>query len=425
MTHSSTPYDELPYRSFPIEWTAPERLALASLLHGGPRQRLDEYRVLELGCGDGTNLIPMAYYRRHATFVGIDSAQTRIAVANEKRSSLGLTNITFLAADFGSAGTRLSGHFDYIIVHGVFSWISPESRTALLELCAERLRRGGLLYLNYNARPGWNVRGLIREFLLTQTAGLSTLRARSERAQSLAARMAEELSDGPHPYSKLLASEFRFVADTHLSHAAHEYLSEHNDAFTRREFIDLLSSRGFEYVGDADFNYPSGRLPEELSDVLERLNLAAGTSEATADLVCYRQLHSPILTSCGFRRRPPDTGELSGLFVAARLVEQPDARTGWLFRHPSGFEVSAKTDSMAAALRTLQPRWPEGERVHSLFADVDQVIDDLLMLHRHGLIELRLIDRTHFKENTEPLRLTDTHVTTPYHAIEVSTGPRH
>ena len=103
MTPPPTPYDELPYRSFPIEWTAPERLALTSLLHGGPRQRLEEYRVLELGCGDGTNLIPMAYYRRHATFVGIDSAYTQIAVANEKRSSLQVTNITFVSTDFESA----------------------------------------------------------------------------------------------------------------------------------------------------------------------------------------------------------------------------------------------------------------------------------------------------------------------------------
>src|SRR5262245_31152579 len=189
MTHSSTPYDELPYRSFPIEWTAPERLALASLLHGGPRQRLDEYRVLELGCGDGTNLIPMAYYRRRATFVGVDSAQTRIAVANEKRSSLGLTNITFLAADFGSAPKSLSGDFDYIIAHGVFSWVSPETRIELLDLCAERLRPGGLLYLNYNDRPGWNVRGLVREFLVLQTAKLNGLGDSDARARASAAWM--------------------------------------------------------------------------------------------------------------------------------------------------------------------------------------------------------------------------------------------
>ena len=74
MRFSANPYDELPYKSFSIEWSAPERLALASLLHGGPRPPLEKYRVLELGCGNGANLLALAYYRRHAAFVGVDAA---------------------------------------------------------------------------------------------------------------------------------------------------------------------------------------------------------------------------------------------------------------------------------------------------------------------------------------------------------------
>ena len=393
MTHSSTPYDELPYRSFPIEWTAPERLALTSLLHGGPRQRLDKYRVLELGCGDGTNLIPMAYYRRQATFVGVDSAHTRIAVANEKRSSLGLTNITFLAADFGSAARSLSGDFDYIIAHGVFSWVSPETRIAMLGLCAERLRLGGLLYLNYNARPGWNVRGLVREFLLLQAAKLNDLRARTERAREVAARMAEELAGGEHPYSRLLASEFRFVGETDPSHTAHEYLAEYNEAYSRGQFLHLMAHFDLAYVADADFNYVSGRLPEWLSSTLARLNIDAGTADQAADLMCYRQLHSPILTQRGFTWRAPDTQELSRLIIASSLEEREPGSGGVsLFKHPSGYEVEARSESIAAVLRTLRPLWPQGLRLGEAFADLAGVIDDVRLLHRNGMIELRLIE---------------------------------
>ena len=71
------PYDEVPYRSIPIRMDGTERLALASLLHGGPRPALDSYRVLELGCGNGANLLPLAFYRRHATFVGVDGVEPR------------------------------------------------------------------------------------------------------------------------------------------------------------------------------------------------------------------------------------------------------------------------------------------------------------------------------------------------------------
>jgi SAM-dependent methyltransferase len=307
MTSLSTPYDEVPYRSFPIAWTAPERLALASLLHGGPRQPLDHYSVLELGCGDGTNLIPMAYYRPQATFVGIDGARSRIAIADEKRSSLGLTNIDFLATDIDSAGRSLSGHFDFIIAHGVFSWVSLDTRDALLDLCREHLRPGGLLYHNYHARPGWNVRGLIRDFLLLQTAKITGLGARAGRAREISARMAEELAGAEHPYSRLLANEFRFVGENDPSHTAHEYLAEYNVAYTRQAFLDLVAQYDLAYVADADFNYVSGRLPEGLSSQFVRLGIEEDTIDETADLVSYRQLHSPILTQCGFGRNPPDT----------------------------------------------------------------------------------------------------------------------
>src|ERR1700689_4245520 len=94
------PYDELPYRGDPIEWTAPERLALASLLHGGPRSPVARYRVLELGCGDGANLLPQAYYRRYATFVGVDGSCRQVEKANAGKSELNLTNIEFVHADF-------------------------------------------------------------------------------------------------------------------------------------------------------------------------------------------------------------------------------------------------------------------------------------------------------------------------------------
>ena len=219
------PYDELPYKCLPIEWTAPERLALASILHGGPRPLLDTYRVLELGCGNGANLLPLAYYRRHATFVGVDGALTQIEIANARKSALELSNIEFIRSNFFTAAQRLSGQFDFIIAHGIFSWVPSDVRDALLELCAQHLRPGGLLYLNYNTRPGWNVRGMVREFLLAQTAGTTNLRMRAQLAQDVAAKIVAAYTAGEHPYSQLIVNEFRFVCENHVSYVAHEYLT--------------------------------------------------------------------------------------------------------------------------------------------------------------------------------------------------------
>lgn len=385
-------YDELPYDSFPIEWTEPERLALASLLHGGPRMRLDQpYRVLELGCGDGANLLPMAHFRPHSEFVGIDVACGRIAVAEENRAAHSIANVRFIATDFARASEALSGGFDYIICHGVFSWVADETRDTLLVLCSERLRPGGLLYLSYNAKPGWNVRGLVRDFLMTQTARIDGLRARAALARELSARMVESLQGSEHPYSRLLANEFGFVLENPLSHTAHEYLAEHNHAYSRREFLDLVGRNGFAYVADADYNYRSGRVPEGLFAQLAGLGIGADSTDDVADFLYYRQLHSPILTQAGFTRRPPDTAEMSQLVMASNLVERGVEDGVVLFKHSTGFEVRA-SGPIAAALRLLHSTWPNGLPLSDLFTNVAEFLEDVLLLHRNGLIGLSSSD---------------------------------
>jgi SAM-dependent methyltransferase len=427
LSNATNTYDELPYASFPIEWTAPERLALASLLHGGPRPPLDTYTVLELGCGDGANLLPLAYYRRHATFVGVDGARSRIEVANLHKAALGLSNLSFIHADFSSADHQLSGRFDYIIAHGVLSWVPHHIRDALLELCARRLHEGGLLYLNYNTKPGWNVRGMVREFLRAQTAGTTSLRLRAQLAQDVAAKIISSMTISEHPYSLLMANEFRLVCESHVSYVAHEYLAADNHAYWRSEFLALARRHGLEHVADADFCYDSGRLQEDLPSRLQGEQITGRTIDDTVDLLCYRQLHSPILTHGPLTRQPPGVGEFANLLVASCLVPCPsDGAGNPMFRHPSGCEVEAMEEVMATALKGLQPLWPRGLRVGAVFPEVGQVVDDLKLLQRSGLIELRCVEpAAEFEVRAEPLRRLESgkggYFTTLYHTRDAAT----
>jgi len=414
------PYDELPYRSLPIEWTAPERLALASLLHGGPRAPRESYRVLELGCADGANLLPLAYHRRHAAFVGVDGARSQIDLAESAKSRLHLANVEFIHADFLTADVHLHGAFDYIIGHGVFSWVAHDVRDGLLQLCAKRLRPGGLLYLNYNANPGWKVRGMVRDFLLAQTAAATDLRVRAQAAQTVAARVVSSLTDGEHAYSKLIASEFSFVCESDLSYVAHEYLTTDNHAYWRSEFMTLAGRHGFEFVADADFSYSSGRMPQDLAPRLVTEQMTGQAVDDTVDLLCYRQLHSPILTQGPVIRRLPDVEEFSTLVVASCLVPcGVNSDRNPLFQHPSGFQVEAKEEVIRQALERLQPLWPRGLPVAAVFSDVGRVMDDLMLLHRNGLIELRCVDTDHRGVSAEPLETLEAgrggYFTTPYH----------
>lgn len=386
--HHHDPYDELPYESHPIEWSAPERLALASLLHGGPRTPLSGYRVLELGCGDGANLIPLAFYRQHSTFVGIDGARSQINIAEARRASLGLTNLTFIHSDILRSAERISGPFDYIIAHGVFSWIPAPVRDALLELCTGSLCDQGLLYLNYNTRPGWNIRGMVRDFLLSQTDGGGTLRQRALLAQEVSAKIATAMGDNPAPYATLIANEFRFVCENGSSYVAHEYLSADNHPYWRSEFLALAQAYDLSYVADADFYIQSRTVPASLEAYLRVAQIAGRGPEDTIDLLCYRQLHSPILTRGPLCRQPASVEEFSDLMVASCLAPNGGGSEN-RFLHPSGFEVEAKDSGMKAALSRLSQTWPAGLRVGQLFTDVAAVQKDLLLLHRNQLIELR------------------------------------
>lgn len=291
----ATPYDELPYESRPIPWTAPEHLARVSREHGGPTPRAHGYCVLELGCGDGTNLLSLAASREHAEFVGVDYAESRLAVAEAARQAAGLTNVRFIHSDFVGAGAKLTGAFDFIIAHGVFSWVSDEQRDALLALARGVIRDDGLFYVNYNCLPGWSVRGLVRAFLLQQTAHLEGLREKAVHARALADRMANALNGGEHPYTQLLSNEFRFVCQNPVSHTAHEYLALHNRPYSRAEFAELVLKIGFRQIADADSEYPSGQLPEGLSAWLRAMHLPQEGWDDVSDLVCYRQLRGPVL----------------------------------------------------------------------------------------------------------------------------------
>ena len=421
MRGSANPYDELPYRSTPIEWTAPERLALASLLHGGPRPRLDEYRVLELGCGSGANLLSLAYYRQHARFVGVDGALSQIEMAQRRKSLLGLANLEFIHADFLTASAHLSGQFDYVIVHGVFSWVPQDVRDSLLELVARRLRQGGLLYLNYNTRPGWNVRGLVREFLLAETEFEGTLYTRAQRAQEVAAKVVAALDGIDHHYSQLIANEFRFVCEGDITWVGHEFLSPDNHPYWRSEFMSLAKRFGLEYVADADFNRTSGRVPDNIATRLDVEQITGRSIEDTIDLLCYRQLHSPILTPGPFEREMPSLAEFGELFVASCLEPTPVGKgnANATFIHPTGYEVEAKEESIRSGLFRLQPLWPRGLRVKEAIADPGLAMDDLVLLHRHGLIELRCIEPGDFKVDGDVLTRLERewagYFTTPYH----------
>src|SRR5262245_44902640 len=120
-------YDEVPYPGFPFSQTHPGRLATLAALHGMVPASPARCRVRELGCGDGGNLIPLAYQYPHSFFLGVDLSARAIATGRDTITRLGLRNIELRALDIAEMTTE-SARFDYIVAHGVYSWVPPAVR---------------------------------------------------------------------------------------------------------------------------------------------------------------------------------------------------------------------------------------------------------------------------------------------------------
>lgn len=415
------PYDELPYLAMPIRWTAPEALATVSLIHGGPRVDASRCRVLELGCANAANLLPMAYFRPDCRFTGIDNSAVQIETARQCRDKLGLGNLDLVETDFAGAPARIEGPFDIIIAHGIFSWISRETREALLHLCQSVLAEEGLLYLNYNSLPGWNVRGMVREFLLHQTASISDLLQRAERCRELSAEVIAPLGDGEHPYTQLMRREFQLVSQQFPAYIAHEYLSPINRAFWRTELLELVAAHGFDYVADADFNDVSSRIIRTLGDLLSERGLEGRAVEDSADLLCYRQMHSPMFTRAPSTSRECSDAEFLSLWVSAGLEEEGAGAPNTVFRHPDGRTVESRDASLRDALSRLCGNGQAGIPLKALIEDPLYLRDDLESLYAEEFIELRCCEPSGAERPRRPLHEVEKSLhgmlSTPWHTI--------
>jgi SAM-dependent methyltransferase len=373
VTDTSGPFDEFPYLAFPIEWTAPERLAIASAFNGGPRTAPLTGRVLELGCANGANLLAMAWYRRDAHFVGIDGSARQVETAEQCRKHLKLKNLEFSHADFRTAINVLEGQFDFIISHGVVSWVTDEARHALFDLCKKCLAPGGLLYLNYNTRPGWDIRGLVRQFLLEHTADAGGLEARAEKCKDLSTRVIGPLTEIGHHYTQLMANEFHLVARGQPAYLAHEYLAPENQAWWRSEFMQMIQQHELDHVADADFNSITNRSTAQLTAMMSQQGMTQAQVNDAVDLLCYRQMHSPIMTHTGFEYRAQGETEFASMLLASSMAPSGETKDGVTdFKHPTGYEIEVSDDNIRQALLKLLPLWPRSLPASELFSDVEK-----------------------------------------------------
>jgi methyltransferase-like protein/2-polyprenyl-3-methyl-5-hydroxy-6-metoxy-1,4-benzoquinol methylase len=254
---SRTSYDEVLYPGYPFQQTHPDRLATIAALHGLSPAPVTKCRVLELGCGDGGNLIPMAFTLPESQFVGIDLAARPIASGQMMAKELGLRNIELLACDLMEASANL-GEFDYIIAHGIYSWVPPAVQSRILELCRRHLAPQGVAYVSYNAYPGYHLRAIMREMMLFHTRAIEESEEKVTQALALLKFILMKFPSEEASRADLYGAVIREQLDDMLGWRRrdtiyHDELAPFNSPVYFHQFMAHAGEYGLQYLSEANF----------------------------------------------------------------------------------------------------------------------------------------------------------------------------
>ena len=403
----SNPYDQLEYPSVALPQTWPDRLATLATLHG-LKPNVEDCRVLEVGCGDGVNLVAIGLAMPRAQCVGIELAAAPVARGRELIRRAGVTNVTLRQADLADVGDDL-GPFDYVVAHGVYSWVPPHVRDRVLEICGNHVAPHGVAYVSYNALPGGYLRQMVRRMMMWHVRGIDDPRRRVAEARNLLALLVRAHAPN-HPITHLLRIELQRISSLPDAQVFHDDLAPFNDAVAFDEFTAHAARHGLQFLAEADLeSVCTDGLPEPVQAELARLSRGDVTArEVYLDFFRDTTFRQTLLCRADVPlARPPAPASVRGLYVASDarpVAPQPELHTPKLesFKAPSQANVTTGDALVKGALAALAGAWPRamrvddellgaarsGARLAAESSHVEQLGQALLTLCAGGLVRL-------------------------------------
>lgn len=363
MTEAATSYDEVPYGDNVFANTHPERIAAVAALFGIRAAAPESCRVLELGCGTGANLIPMALTLPGSRFVGIDLSQRQIAGGRQTVATLGLDNIDLQALSILDV-TPDFGTFDYILCHGVFSWVPPAVQDKILDVCRDNLAPDGVAYVSYNTYPGWHIRGMIREMMGYHVRRFTDAVERVAQARAVLGFLIDAVGAPDTLWGGLLQVEANLLAEASDTYVYHEHLEDVNLPLYFHQFIERAGARGLQYVAEARPVPLTQNLSASAAQTLTEMAGDVIQGEQYLDFVRNRTFRRTLL--CHDRTKltcPPSAAALDGLWLVGQLRPElsaidPTAEGPAGFATPDGHRLSTNNPWLKTALVLLAEAWP-------------------------------------------------------------------
>jgi SAM-dependent methyltransferase len=341
---------------------SPAHLRLACLLNGveTPPEG-DNFTYCDLGCGEGLAALILAAAHPAGRFYGVDFNPGHIVHARGIAAAAALTNVEFLERSFDDLPDEPLPEFDFITMHGVYSWISPELCQSIVRFIARRLKPGGIVYIGYNAMPG-SIPGLAVQRLLHDLG--AEARGQSDQKMLWALSVLKKLKEaGARSFventvvDKILELRNRGVHRGRISYLVHEYLNDHWHPMYHADVARDMSAAKLLYVGSADLlsNFQQFRISPEQREVIDSLDDA--TLRETVRDLCYPSSFRQDVFIRGTRPLSAARQEsllrrirLAPLIPRAKFLMQLNVPTGTAELQPAYASIA---DALATGPRTV------------------------------------------------------------------------
>jgi len=358
-------YDLVPYDSYSFPQSHPDRLATIATLFGLKPPAIKTSRVLELGCASGMNLIPIAASLPDAHCVGVDLSQRQIAAGQAVIKDLKLKNIELKRLNVMDIDDDF-GTFDYIIAHGLFSWVEEDTQEKILKICHNNLSYKGIAYVSYNTFPGWHFRGMVRDMMLYHAGKIEDGATRAAQARALVDFLTQSVPMQDNAYGIMLKNELELLRGQRDAYLLHDHLEEANTPIYFHQFAERCASHGLQYLGEAEFSTMlTSNFPKEVDETLRRISNEIVRTEQYMDFVRNRSFRQTVLCRQEQQiNRNLDFRSVLSLHVASPAkpsspqieiqTTKPES-----FSLPNGLAVTSSQPLTKAAFQYLSEIWPQ------------------------------------------------------------------
>jgi SAM-dependent methyltransferase len=393
-------YDATPYVSDPFPQSAPGQLAAIAHLFGVEAPEVATARVLEIGCAAGGNCLPFAAAHPDARVVGIDLSSVQIEQGRSRVSALGLGNLELLAGDITHIDAAALGQFDYIVAHGVYSWVPENVQDAILSAFRRLLSPNGVAYLSYNTYPGWKTKEVLRDAMLLASGGSATPEEKVRSARGMLDFLTD-VAPAEGVLARVVAESRAFSEGFGDAYLLHDELESYNAPCYFYEMLQRAGAHGLTFLAEArpESMIPDNHGPKVAEYMRENCSGVQVLIEQYIDFVVNRLfreslfVHSERASQISYS---PGRSRYEPLHIAAWVPPAAEetrldhSRQEYL--ESDGAKLFTNDPGIKAALDALSARWPW-----------TQSRDDLVDAVRTRLVEAGVKPSANLEEHVDGL----------------------